>query len=201
MKEDSMGYRMKRLQDAVRGVRAAKELAGRECWPRERLEAFQQERLAELARHAIEQSSFWRARLPGARVELSELPVLTKGELMESFDELVTEPQLRRDVLLEHLARIHDDVLYLGEYRVMTSSGSSGRKAVFVYDRPGWVAILTMFLRRSAWVGLRPSVPRTRFAMIGGGAPTHMSRRGAQTLDVGIHRCCRSRSRSPSRSL
>jgi phenylacetate-coenzyme A ligase PaaK-like adenylate-forming protein len=183
-----MGYRMKRLQDTVRGVRAAKELAERERWPRERLEAFQQQRLAELARHAIEQSSFWRARLPGARVELSELPVLTKGELMESFDELVTEPQLRRDVLLEHLARIHDDVLYLGEYRVMTSSGSSGRKAVFVYDRPGWVAILTMFLRRSAWVGLRPSVPRTRFAMIGGGAPTHMSRRGAQALDVGIHR-------------
>jgi phenylacetate-CoA ligase len=183
-----MGYRIKRLHDTARGVRAAKELAERERWPRERLEAFQQQRLAELARHAVEHSSFWRARLPHGRIELSELPVLTKSELMERFDELVTEPRLRRDELLEHLARIRDDALYLGAYRVMTSSGSSGRKAVFVYDRAGWIAVLTMFLRRSDWVGLRPSVPRTRLAMIGGGAPTHMSRRGAQCLEVGIHR-------------
>ena len=179
---------MKRLHDTVRGVRAAKELAERERWPRERLEAFQQERLAALARYAAERSPFWRERIPRGRISLSEFPVLTKSELMERFDDLVTEPRLRRDELLDHLARIHDDALYLDEYRVMTSSGSSGRKAVFVYDRAGWIAVLTMFLRRSDWVGLRPGVPRTRLAMIGGGAPTHMSRRGAQTLDVGIHR-------------
>jgi phenylacetate-coenzyme A ligase PaaK-like adenylate-forming protein len=107
---------------------------------------------------------------------------------MERFDDLVTDPRLRRDDLLEHLSRIDDDTLYLGEYRVMTSSGSSGRKAVFVYDRPGWVGIASMFLRRSAWVGIRPRLPRTRLALIGGASPTHMSRRGAQTLDVGVHR-------------
>jgi hypothetical protein len=39
---------MKRLQDFARGVRAAGELAERERWPRERLERFQRERLAEL---------------------------------------------------------------------------------------------------------------------------------------------------------
>jgi phenylacetate-CoA ligase len=183
-----MGYRMKRLHDTVRGVRAARELAERERWPRERLEAFQQERLAALARYAAERSPFWRERIPHGRISLSEFPVLTKSELMERFDELVTEPRLRRDELLDHLTQISDDALYLGEYRVMTSSGSSGRKALFVYDRAGWMAVLTMFLRRSDWVGLRPSVPRTRLAMIGGGAPTHMSRRGAQALKVGIHR-------------
>jgi phenylacetate-CoA ligase len=90
--------------------------------------------------------------------------------------------------LLEHLTRIHDDALHLGEYRVMTSSGSSGRKTVFVYDRAAWRGVLVMFLRRSAWVGLKPSLPRTRLAMVGGGVPTHMSRRGAQTLDIGLHR-------------
>lgn len=45
-----------------------------------------------------------------------------------------------------------------------------------------------MFLRRSAWVGMKPRIPRVRLALIGGGAGTHMSRRGAQTLDVGLHR-------------
>ena len=121
-------------------------------------------------------------------MELSAVPVLTKAELMERFDELVTDQRLRRDELLEHLGQIDDDTLYLGEYRAMTSSGSSGRKAVFVYDRAGWLGVLTMFLRRSDWVGLRPRLPRRRLALIGGGAPTHMSRRGAQSLDVGVHR-------------
>ena len=107
---------------------------------------------------------------------------------MERFDDLVTDRRLRRDELLEHLGQVHEDTLYLGEYRVMTSSGSSGRKAVFVYDRAAWRGVLTMFLRRSDWVGLRPRLPRLRLAMIGGGAPTHMSRRGAQCLDVGVHR-------------
>ena len=121
-------------------------------------------------------------------MELSALPVLTKVELMERFDDLVTDRRLRRDELLEHLGQIHEDTLYLGEYRVMTSSGSSGRKAVFVYDRAGWRGVLTMFLRRSDWVGLKPALPRMRLAMVGGGAPTHMSRRGARSLGVGVHK-------------
>jgi phenylacetate-coenzyme A ligase PaaK-like adenylate-forming protein len=107
---------------------------------------------------------------------------------MEHFDELVTDRRLRLDELLAHLGQIDGDALYLGEYRAMTTSGSSGLKAVFVYDRAGWTSVLTMFLRRSSWIGLRPRLPRTRLALIGGGAPTHMSRRGAQSLDVGLHR-------------
>jgi phenylacetate-CoA ligase len=183
-----MGYRITRLQDFARGVRQSRALGERERWPRERLERFQDERLAELAGYAAGRSPFWRERLPSGRVELSALPVLTKVELMERFDDLVTDRRLRRDELLEHLGRIREDTLYLGEYRVMTSSGSSGRKAVFVYDRAGWRGVLTMFLRRSEWVGMRPAFPRTRLALVGGGAPTHMSRRGARSLAVGVHR-------------
>jgi hypothetical protein len=66
----------------VRGVREAKELAERERWPRERLERFQQAKLAELAEHAADRSTFWRERLPRGPLRLSALPVLTKDELM-----------------------------------------------------------------------------------------------------------------------
>jgi phenylacetate-CoA ligase len=188
MKEDGMGYRTVRLKDFAQGLRESKDLLERERWPRERLERFQQQRLQELARYAAERSPFWRERLPRGRVTLEDLPPLGKAELMESFDELVTDPRLRRDEVLEHLAEIDDDVLYLDEFRVMTSSGSSGRKAVFVYDRAAWRGILTQFLRRSDWTGAKPRLPRLRLAMIGGAAPTHMSRRGARSLDVGVHR-------------
>jgi phenylacetate-CoA ligase len=183
-----MGYRIKRLQDLARGVRESKALLERERWPRERIERFQRERLEELARYAAERAPFWRARIPRGRFELSELPPTTKTDLMESFDQMVSDPRLRLDDLVEHLDRIEGDELYLGEYRVMTSSGSSGRKAVFVYDRAGWRGVLTMFLRRSEWNGARPRLPRLRLALVGGESPTHMSRRGAQSLDVGVHR-------------
>jgi phenylacetate-CoA ligase len=186
-----MGYRIKRLQDVARGIRQSKELAEREHWPRERLERFQQERLNELLRYAAERAPFWRERVPGrSSVRLAEVPVLTKPELMERFDDLVTDRRLRLDDLLRHLDEIDDDALYLGEHRVMTSSGSSGRKAVFVYDRTAWAGILAMFLRRSDWTNTGPRFPRLKFAFVGGGSPTHMSRRGGQTLDVGLHRLC-----------
>jgi phenylacetate-CoA ligase len=183
-----MGYRIKRLQDFARGVRESKALLERERWPRERIEHFQRERLDELARYAAKRAAFWRERVPRGPVELSDLPPMSKTDLMESFDEIVTDPRLRLDDLLEHLDRIEGDELYLGEYRAMTSSGSSGRKAVFVYDRAGWRGVLSMFLRRSNWMGAAPRLPRLRLALIGGSSSTHMSRRGAQSLDVGIHR-------------
>jgi phenylacetate-CoA ligase len=185
-----MGYRTKRLAVFARGVRESKTMLERERWPRERLERFQQERLDELVRYAAERSAFWRERLPRRAVRLAQLPMLTKRDLTDSFDELVTDPRLRLADLTEHLAGIDTDALYLGEYRVMTSSGSSGRKAVFVYDRAAWSQCCAMFLRRSAWIGIRPHLPRTRLAFVWGAAPTHMSRRGAATMNVGLHRVC-----------
>jgi phenylacetate-CoA ligase len=187
-----MGYRIKRLQDVARGIRESKEMVERERWPRERLERFQQDRLERLTRHAAAHSRLWRERLPSSGpVELGRLPVLTKAELMDRFDDLVTDPRLRLEDLLSHLAEIEDDALHLGEHRVMTSSGSSGHKAVFVYDRAAWSGIVGMFLRRSEWTDTGPRFPRLKLAMIGGGSPTHMTRRGAQTMDIGLHRLCK----------
>ena len=183
-----MGYRITRLQDFARGVRESKALLDRDRWPRERVRRFQQERLEELTRYAATRSPFWAERVPRGRVRLGDLPITTKSDLIDGFDERVTDRRLRLDALLEHLDQIDTDALYLGEYRVMTSSGSSGRKAVFVYDRAGWSGIAAMFFRRSEWTGATPRLPRLRLAIIGGASPTHMTRRGAQTLDVGIHR-------------
>lgn len=48
----------------------------------------------------------------------------------------MTDRRLRRDELLIHVETLTGDSLYLGRYRAMTTSGSSGRKGLFVYDRP-----------------------------------------------------------------
>ena len=55
--------------------------------------------------------------------------------MMERFDDLVTDRRLRRDALLEWIETRTRDELFDGRYRVMTTSGSSGRKGLFVYDQ------------------------------------------------------------------
>jgi phenylacetate-coenzyme A ligase PaaK-like adenylate-forming protein len=114
--------------------------------------------------------------------------VLDKATMMDRFDDLVTDRRLRRDELLAHVEDLTDDALYLGRYRVVTTSGSSGRKGLFVCDRPEWSAYVTQFLRWSALVGARPRFPRLRLAVLGGASPSHATRRLAATVDFGLHK-------------
>jgi phenylacetate-CoA ligase len=189
-----LSYDAKRLIDVARALRLARAAAERERWPRERLVRHQQEAVDAIVRHAVARSPFYRERFAGLvgaePVTLSALPGLDKATMMERFDDVVCDRRLRRDALLEHLDGLDHDALYLGEHRVMTTSGSSGRKGLFVYDRRGWATIGSQFFRLHGIAGIRPRIPRLRIAVIGGGSPTHMSRRGAATVDVGVHRVC-----------
>jgi phenylacetate-coenzyme A ligase PaaK-like adenylate-forming protein len=181
---------MGRLAVVAQGLRHARALAERERWPIERREARKRERLTDLVRHAARHSAYYREALAGydPAVGAGSLPELSKATMMERFDDVVCDQRLRRDALLRHTEQLRDDDLYLGSYRAMTTSGSSGRKGLFVYDEAGWATIVGQFLYFSAMAGTRPRLPRLKLAAIGGGSPAHMSRRGARTLDVGLHR-------------
>jgi phenylacetate-CoA ligase len=187
-----IGYRQ-RLADFAGGLRLSRELARREGQPREGLHLYQQKRLESVVRHAAGHSPFYRERLAGVvgqgPVELSRLPTLNKSEMMEHFDELVTDGRLRRDSLLRWVEGLDHEELYLDRYRVMTTSGSSGHKGLFVFDRPEWRTVIGMFLRYGAMAGVRPRLPRRlRIAAIIGASPTHMSRQISASVSVGIHR-------------
>ena len=77
--------------------------------------------------------------------------MLDKSLLMEHFDELVCDPRLRRDELLDWVGRMTRDQLYLNRYRVMLTSGSSGRPSLYVYDAAGWRSIVSGLLRGTTW--------------------------------------------------
>jgi phenylacetate-CoA ligase len=187
-------YHQRRLADVAAALRLARTQASREQGPRARLAHHQQQRLDTVVRHAATHSPFYRRRLAetgglgAGPVELQRLPVLDKSLLMEHFDELVCDPRLRRDRLLDWVGQLTGDRLYLDRYRVMLTSGSSGRPGLFVYDAAGWRSICAQILRISSWAGLRPSLPRQRLALLGGAAPSHVSRQGAATMAVGLHR-------------
>ena len=187
-------YQRRRLADVAAALRQARTQTSREQGPRAQLAQHQQQRLETVVRHAAVHSPFYRrwfaetGALGAEPVQLARLPVLDKSLLMEHFDELVCDPRLRRDELLDWVGQLASDQLYLDRYRVVLTSGSSGRPGLFVYDAAGWRSIGAQFLRASTWAGLRPSLPRQRMAMLGGAAPSHISRQGAATMGIGLHR-------------
>ena len=170
-----------------RGLRLPRELRGASAGRASSLARFQQERLDALVRHAVEHSPFYRERSARAG-RAGRAPDARQDDVMERFDDIVADPRLRRDELLAHVEGIDGDALYLGRYRAMTTSGSSAARACSsTTARVG--GDRRMFLRYNALTGHPPAAAAPlRVAAVGGARGTHMSRRVAQTVDVGVHR-------------
>ena len=176
MNSTQVRYHRRRLADVAQAMRLARTQISREQRPRARLAQHQQRRLEIVVRHAATHSPFYRrwlaetGALGDGPVDLAHLPMLDRSLLMEHFDELVCDPRLRRDELLDWVGQMTRDQLYLDRYRVLLTSGSSGRPGLFVYDAAGWRSIAAGFVRSADWCHLRPTVPRQRMAWIVGAA-------------------------------
>ena len=179
------------MRDAIGAIRRDKQAAERETWTREQLRAWQAERIDAIARHAAAHSPHYRERLrlPAGRLaQLRDLPVMDKATYVEHFDEIVTDPRLKFDELLAHAETLDGDELFMGRYRVMATSGSSGRKGLFVYDRPDWQAAVAGFLRFTRFADAGPRLPRRRFCQVGPPRGVHMSRRMSATMDLKLQK-------------
>jgi phenylacetate-CoA ligase len=193
MNTTKIRYQRRHLADMAAALRLARTQMSRERGPRAELARHQQQRLEVVVRHAASHSPFYRRQfaetgtIDDGPVQLRRLPVLDKSLLMEHFDELVCDPRLRRDELLDWVGRMTRDQLYLNRYRVMLTSGSSGRPGLFVYDAPGWRSIMAGLLCSTTWEGLRPTLPRQRMAFVGAASPSHIGRQAA-AMASGLHR-------------
>ena len=125
-------------------------------WTREKLLIERQQRLRKLLAHAKTNSSWYKEQLAHVDVdnfteaELERLPILTKPVLMENWDAIVTHPHLSLKCVENHIEQMFadDDLLYLMErYHVIATSGSSGKRGVFVYDWEEWNTYYLMFRR------------------------------------------------------
>jgi phenylacetate-CoA ligase len=147
MNTTQVRYQRRRVADLAAALRLARAQIRRDRGPRAELTRHQQQRLELVVGHAATHSPFYGRQFAETGVfaegpiQLTRLPVLDKSLVMEHFDELVCDPRLRRDELLDWVARITDDQLYLDRYRVMLTSGSSGRPGLFIYDAAGWRSI------------------------------------------------------------
>jgi hypothetical protein len=105
-------------------------------------------------------------------VELAELPTLPKATLIEEWDRIVTDPRLRLAGVEEQVAGPAAGELFLGEYRLLTTGGSTGMRGIFVNDRRDFQLTMAGMLRTVVECGIRPE---TRVASIGSPSPLHVS--------------------------
>ena len=162
--------------DPRAAIRArVEELLEQEHWPRERLLEYQHHRLRALLRHAVERSPYYREALgdDAAERSLASLPTLSKELLMEQFDRVVTDPQLRRGDLEAFVGAAQPDDLYQGRYRVFSTSGATGVPGLFVYALDEFAEWVALGLSRLVRVGVGPE---TRLLAIGAPSDAHITK-------------------------
>lgn len=109
---------------------------------------------------------------------LDELPVLTKALVMEHFDEIVTDRSVHLTDVEAHVNALRGNERFLGRYYVASTSGSTGRRGLFLWDLDEWVTVLASYNRSFDWAGSRAGLTRrTKMAIVSSTTPWHQSSR------------------------
>lgn len=102
------------------------------------LKTLQRERLKVIVHHAKNNSPYYSEKYSDIKEDapLQAFPPVNKRELMDRFEDWVTDREIKMDNLqsfIKNSGNIGRD--YLGKYLVSTTSGSTGVPAVFLYDK------------------------------------------------------------------
>lgn len=124
-----------------------------ERWTRQQLAHYQARALDICREYAYAHSPFYQRFHQQVRQRpLQELPVLTKSMLMEHFDELLTDRAVRLSDVQQYMADPQRTALFRERYRVMTTSGSSGAPAIFLYSQSEWATVMASLGRLISWL-------------------------------------------------
>jgi len=126
----------------------------------EQIRAVQQARLRRLLLFAAEHSPFYRRRFAGIDLhqrDLADLPTLTKAEMMDCFDDLVTDRRITRAGVEQFLADPDNrGKPYLGRYAVCHTSGSQGQPSLVVQERSDILMSFAVEIARGKTQPVRP---------------------------------------------
>jgi phenylacetate-coenzyme A ligase PaaK-like adenylate-forming protein len=182
----------RRREQAARAAQHTSEYIERLGWSAERLASHRQTRLRALLSVAKERSPWHRARLAHidcnhvTERDLASIPTMSKEDLMEHFDAVLTDPLLSRANAEAHVAAGNDGYLF-GQYRVVASGGSTGRRGVFVYDWDGWITVFLGMTRfpKAATLAHGAEPPGSLRAAVVASSATHMSYAIGKTFAAG----------------
>ena len=166
------------LESIVTAVRTLAEVRPEARLSPAEFEAARLARFRRLVRHAAARSPYYADIIRNKAIDVEsctprDFPELTKTLLMENFDRIVTDPRITRRAVSDFLARSKDPAeKFLGRYRVMHTSGTSGEVGYFLYSPSDWTRGLLggSFRRRARRVFTRRKRARGgrfRFAFYG----------------------------------
>ncbi|MBI2060837.1 MAG: phenylacetate--CoA ligase family protein [Nitrospirae bacterium] len=142
------------LTEALRARRRA-------SWPRPALDAFIQRKVSEILDFARSHSRYYSQLYKDGPLgaPLHSLPSVRKKDLMEHFEEVVTDSRVR----VEEVRRWIADPkligrLYLDRYVVLNTSGTTGSVGIFLFDHASWTTI-----RAVAYARAPQSLPKAAF--------------------------------------
>jgi phenylacetate-coenzyme A ligase PaaK-like adenylate-forming protein len=154
---------------------------GRLDWPRELIEHHQTERLRALLAYARERSPFHARRLDGidpgtaTAADLAAVPMMTKAQAQQQWDDIVTVPDLTRGVAEQILAEQQWFSYTPRDEQIFSSGGSSGVRGVYVWDWNFYTSIACLAWRMQAREERRePRTPAT-LVVLAAGTPPHAS--------------------------
>jgi putative adenylate-forming enzyme len=158
-------------------LRERAQLRTHDGWTRDEVLAYQAGRLADLRAHATAHSPFYRDLHRGLEgAPLSALPVVTKGTLMERFDDLVTDRDVRLADVERYIATAEATDRFRDRYRVAATGGTTGRRGIFLADPHEWTQVLASYGRAYEWAGVAAGLTnRIRMAVVSSTNPTHQS--------------------------
>lgn len=143
-----------KLKNVISIVTAMRQVRSVPSQDAGRIRQRQSERLVRLLEYACARSPFYRQRFSGLNprtVPLELLPTVTKEEIRDNFDNVVTDPRLRWQDLETFTSDERNlGRWYLGEYAVAHSSGTQGRPLFIVHDRFALARIIALMTARSS---------------------------------------------------
>jgi putative adenylate-forming enzyme len=159
----------------------------RSCrWSRDEIARHQYKRLRALRRFIGARSPFYQRFHRGLEQRpLDELPILSKATLMENFDSVVTDRNVHLADAERYLSGPADARLFLDKYVVLSTSGTTGRRGVFLFDDAEWIAAIAAITRPIAWSGAASSLRNPpKSALIASSTPWHYSARIGKSLST-----------------
>ena len=101
-------------------------------------EALRQERLKALVNYAKSKSPYFKNLYGDLKEDftIQDLPVTNKSDMMQHFDDWVTDRDVHLSDILEFMKNL-DNVgrKYKGKYLIFTTSGSTGNPSIVLYDK------------------------------------------------------------------
>lgn len=154
----------------------------RDHWSPGQIESHQAKALQGLRRAAYARSEFYRHHHAGLfKAPLSQLPPVTKADLMNHFDRALAAPELRLAEVEEHLRNLvatgaNPGSPWRGRWWAAATAGTTGRRGVFVWNRQEWATILASYARANDWAGIPAGLTHPlRVAVVSSRTPTHQS--------------------------